>query len=96
MTLKIYAIYMATLSLVTFFLYLIDKRKAKRGAWRISEKALLTASFVGGAVGGYAAMQLARHKTKHWYFHVVNLLGLLWQVAALVYLCFHPQFLLGA
>ncbi|MBR2646538.1 MAG: DUF1294 domain-containing protein [Clostridia bacterium] len=81
-----YAIYLAVASVITFFTYLADKRKAKKGRWRVSEKALLGMSFLGGAVGGIVAMHVARHKTKHWYFHVVNVLGVLWQIGLLIFL----------
>ena len=81
----VYLIFLAVMSLVTFITYVVDKIKAKKDAWRISEKTLLCLSFFGGAIGGYLAMQLARHKTKHWYFHVVNIIGMIWQVALLVY-----------
>lgn len=93
MTLLIYCIYIIVLSLVTFFAYAVDKRKAKKGKWRTKEATLLGLSFFGGALGGYTAMNLKRHKTKHWYFHAVNLLGLLWQIAALVYLLGNPDWL---
>lgn len=83
---KLCAIALLVLSIITFFVYLADKKKAKKGAWRISEKTLLTLSFFGGAVGGFAAMYTARHKTKHWYFFAVNLLGLVWQAALFVFL----------
>lgn len=81
-----YSIFLAVMSVITFFAYVADKIKAKNGGWRISEKCLLALSFFGGGVGGYLAMQLVRHKTKHWYFHVVNVLGIVWQLTALVYL----------
>ena len=83
---KIALLIFAILSLLAFILYGADKRRARRGLWRISEKALLLTSFLGGALGGLAAMQLFRHKTRHWYFYAVNLLGLLWQIGLLLYL----------
>lgn len=83
---KILVIVFGILSVITFFMYGIDKFKAQRGKWRISEKALLISSFIGGAVGGFLAMQLFRHKTKHWYFNVVNILGLVWQIGLIVWL----------
>ena len=81
-----YAAFLAVCSLVTFILYAVDKKRAIEKSWRIPEKTLLSFSFFGGAVGGYLAMQLVRHKTRHWYFHTVNLLGLAWQVGLLAYL----------
>ena len=90
---KYYLVALATISFLTFLLYALDKEKAKRSAWRISEKTLLLLSFFGGAAGGYLAMNLVRHKTKKWYFHVVNLLGLAWHIALLVYLALNPNIL---
>jgi uncharacterized membrane protein YsdA (DUF1294 family) len=83
---EILVIIFGVLSVITFFMYGADKFKAQRGKWRISEKALLISSFIGGAVGGFLAMQLFRHKTKHWYFNVVNILGLMWQIGLIAWL----------
>ncbi len=69
----------AALSVLALILYGADKAKAKASAWRIPEKVLLGCSFLGGAVGGILGMLLFRHKTKHWYFWLVNILGLIWQ-----------------
>ena len=93
MTLKIYLIYLAFLSLTAFIVYAMDKKKAQDGAWRTPEATLLSLSFFGGAVGGYLAMQIVRHKTKKWYFHFVNLIGILWQVILLIYFIQNPNIL---
>ena len=77
----IFCIYAAVMSLIGLILYGTDKARAKRGAWRIPEKVLLGVPFFGGAVGGLLGMLLFRHKTRHWYFWAVNLVGLLWQIA---------------
>lgn len=74
------------MSIVNFITYAVDKAKAKAGAWRIPETTLLGFSFFGGAIGGTLAMYLFRHKTRHWYFVAVNLLGLIWQIGLLVLL----------
>ena len=62
------AFYLAAVNLAGFFLMGIDKWKAKRNAWRISEKALFLPAVLGGAVGAIVGMRVFRHKTKHWYF----------------------------
>lgn len=49
----------------TFTLYGVDKRRARRGEWRISERMLLTATWLMGGVGAYLGMRKFRHKTKH-------------------------------
>ena len=45
---------------------------------------LLGFSFCGGAVGGLPGMTLFRHKTKHWYFWLVNILGLVFMAGLAV------------
>ncbi len=77
---------MAAVSLVAFIAYGLDKRKAKKGLWRTKESVLLGLGVCGGAVGALLGMQAFRHKTKHWYFWVVNILGLAWQFALVIYL----------
>lgn len=42
----------------------IDKARAERGAWRISEDTLLALAFFGGTIGAYAGRHLFRHKTR--------------------------------
>ncbi len=85
MLIKIYIGILIVVSLITFVLYGVDKSKAKRHAWRIPEKILLGFGLLGGAVGGLLGMNAFHHKTKHGYFWVVNILGLIIQ-AALFYL----------
>ena len=43
----------------------IDKQKAKKHKWRISENTLILISILGGSIGSIIGMQLFRHKTKH-------------------------------
>lgn len=57
--------YLILVNLVAFFLMGIDKKKARTGAWRISEKTLFLSAILGGSIGAIAGMQLFRHKTKH-------------------------------
>ena len=85
MLFNIFTMCFGAISLVTFLLYAIDKIKAKLAAFRISEKALLCGSIFGGAVGGYLAMLLFRHKTRHWYFTAINIAGLVIQLGLLLF-----------
>lgn len=61
-------IYLAAVNITAFILYGADKKKAKRGQWRIPEKTLLGIAAIGGSAGAILGMFLFRHKTKHWYF----------------------------
>lgn len=58
-------IFYIIINVITFIAFVVDKWKAKANAWRIPEAQLLGLCFVGGALGGFAAMQLVRHKTRH-------------------------------
>lgn len=57
---------------IAFALYGIDKRRAIKDQWRISEATLLTVSFFG-AIGAVAGMKVFRHKTQKLKFKVVYL-----------------------
>ena len=82
-------IVIGVMSFITFIAYGADKLKAKRRSWRIPEKVLLSLSFFGGALGGLFAMTLFRHKTQHWYFYFVNVVGLILHVVICILPFFH-------
>jgi len=88
MWLIIYSAYIGVMSLITFILYGVDKGKAKKGKWRISEKVLLLFPVFGGAIGGLLGMSIFRHKTKHWYFVLINVLFALIYIALLAFLLY--------
>lgn len=79
-------VYLAVLNLVTFALYGADKRRAKKGQWRIPEKTLLILPLLGGSVGGILGMAVFHHKTRHWYFRWGLPAMFLLQAAGAVYL----------
>lgn len=94
LTLIIYSVYLLLLSIITFIAYGLDKYKAKKKKWRISEKALLLMSFFGGAFGGFLGMHLFRHKThaEHWYFTAINIVGIILHASLLICIGFVFKF----
>lgn len=58
-------IYLVGINVVTFFLYGIDKWKAKRAKWRIEEATLLWWAACGGSIGALLGMKAWHHKTLH-------------------------------
>ena len=62
---QIILIDLGAINVVTFFVYGIDKWKAKRGTWRIPEAKLLWLSVAGGSVGALFGMSVWHHKTLH-------------------------------
>lgn len=57
--------YIAIVNIIAFFIYGIDKWKAKRSRWRISEATLLGMAAIGGSVGAWMGMKVWHHKTLH-------------------------------
>ena len=53
------------INVVTFFIYGIDKWKAKKSKWRIPEATLLGLAVIGGSIGAWLGMKVWRHKTLH-------------------------------
>lgn len=80
--------YLILLNLAGFSIMGIDKRRARKHMWRISERALFLTAVLGGSVGTLAGMYTFRHKTKHWYFVVGMPLILVLQVGIAVYFLF--------
>ncbi len=63
-TIKNAIIYLVIINLLSFFMMWLDKRKAKKGKWRIPENTLLLLVVLGGGIGGIAGMYIFRHKTQ--------------------------------
>ena len=55
---------LVVLNAVSFAMFGIDKRRARRGDRRISERALLLSGLVSGTIGAWAGVFAFRHKTR--------------------------------
>ena len=64
----LFLFYLAIINLIGFAVMGADKKRAIRGAWRISEASLFLTALLGGALGCTLGMHHFRHKTRHWYF----------------------------
>lgn len=69
---SIYLGIVAVASVTTFALYLLDKRRASRGRWRISEAAMHIAELLGGWPGGIIARRSLRHKSRKLRFRIIS------------------------
>ncbi|MCV9885154.1 DUF1294 domain-containing protein [Metabacillus halosaccharovorans] len=79
-------VYYLLVNIICFFLMGSDKKRAIRGEWRIKESTLWLFALLGGAIGGYIAMKVYRHKTKHTSFTVFFPLIAIGHIILLVYL----------
>ena len=78
--------YLLAVNAVTFIVYGIDKYKAKKAKWRISEATLLLLAVLGGSVGAWMGMKVWHHKTMHKKFKYGIPAILLIQIALMAYL----------
>ena len=83
--LHIALIYLAVVNVVTFFIYGIDKWKAKKSKWRIRETSLLGLAVLGGSIGAWLGMQVWHHKTQHKKFKYGVPAIIIVQLALIVY-----------
>lgn len=84
---RYFVIYLFLLNIFTFILFGIDKSRARKNRYRISEKTLFVFSLLGGSVGALASMLLFHHKTRKPVFFIGIPFILLLQ-CILLYLCF--------
>ena len=82
-------LYLVVINIVTFFVYGLDKWKARRAKWRIREAALLTLAVLGGSVGAWLGMNVWRHKTKHAKFKYGIPIIIILQIAIGLFLFFN-------
>ena len=76
------------LNLITFIIYGIDKFKAKKAKWRISEATLILLAVIGGSIGAWLGLQVWRHKTQHKKFFIGIPMILTLQVIATIYILY--------
>lgn len=62
--------YLFIMNLFAFSIMGIDKYKARKNKWRISEKTFFLLSICGGALGTILGMIVFRHKTQHKSFYM--------------------------
>ena len=80
------AYYLLAINAVAFIVYGIDKYKAKKAKWRISEATLLLLAVLGGSIGAWMGMKVWHHKTMHKKFKYGIPAILLIQIALMAYL----------
>lgn len=79
-------IYLGLWNILVFALYGIDKRRARQGQWRISEKTLLSLTLLGGGLGACLAGHYFRHKTRKWYFQLAWYTGLVLLLGLIIWI----------
>lgn len=79
-------IYLLLINALGFVLMLLDKRRARKKQWRISEATLMIVALVGGSAGSLLGMYAAHHKTRKLKFTAGIPLILLLQAATVFWI----------
>ena len=79
-------LWLVIINLTAFAIFGIDKKRAKKGQWRIPEKTLFLSAILGGSIGAILGMYIFHHKTKHWYFQFGIPAIMIIQIAAVYWL----------
>lgn len=87
--------YILIVNIFAFSIMGLDKYKAKKHRFRISEKALFISALIGGSVGALAGMKTFHHKTKHRAFTIGIPAILLMQIALTVYIYYKSYLFLN-
>ena len=89
-------LWLLVINLVTFFVFGLDKLKAKRkvhheSTRRVPEKTLFLLAAIGGSIGALLGMKVWHHKTLHktFRFRIPAILALQVLIPAGLYLYFH-------
>ena len=85
---KILAVWLVIINLISVIVCIADKSRAKRGKWRVRERTLWLLTLLGGGAGMYLTMRLIRHKTLHKSFMIGIPLIVILQIIAVFYILY--------
>lgn len=80
-------IYVIIMSIISFCQMGMDKKRAMKQRWRITERTLFLTAGIGGSFGCFLGMYVFHHKTKHMRF-VLGIPALMLIHIFLLYLVF--------
>lgn len=83
---ELFLVFFVLINIFTFFLYSIDKRKAVKGKWRISERTLIFFTIACGGFGAFLGMCLARHKIRSRKFRFAVVIGLIIAIIPIIHI----------
>ena len=87
-TIKNIVMYLIIINIIGFYVMWSDKRKAKKGKWRIPENTLFLITLLGGGIGTIAGMYTFRHKTQKLKFTIGLPAILILEIVLAIYLKF--------
>lgn len=79
-------VYIIILNILGYLIMYIDKRRAKKQQWRISEQTIFLITFLGGGIGTTLGMYTFRHKTKKLKFIIGLPLITIIEIVVIIYI----------
>ncbi len=83
---KYLLLYLLIVNLFSAILTVVDKKRAEKNKWRISENALIFTAVLGGAVAEYISMKVIHHKTLHKKFMTGLPVIIVFQLILIIYI----------
>ncbi len=83
---KYLLLYLLIVNLFSAILTVVDKKRAEKNKWRISENALIFTAVLGGAVAEYITMKVIHHKTLHKKFMTGLPVIIVFQLILIIYI----------
>ena len=74
---EIFIVFFVLVNIFTFCLYVVDKKRAVKNKWRVSENMLILFTLSCGGVGAFLGMRFMKHKTQKQKFKLAVVLGLI-------------------
>jgi len=81
---------LAVWNIIVMLLFGIDKLKAKKGKWRVSENTLVLCAFCAGSLGALFGMILFSHKTQNMKFKLLMPIAFVLHIAIIGWFFLHP------
>lgn len=85
-------IYLLAINVMSFAMFGLDKHKARKHSFRISEKGLFVSALLGGSIGALLGMKVFRHKTQHKKFIIGIPMILVCQIAIIIWFVWKANF----
>lgn len=79
----VYITIIVLMTIITFILFKIDKKRAIKGKIRLKEKTLLIFSSLGGSLGAFFGRIFFHHKTEKKYFSILIYFSLILELIIL-------------
>jgi len=73
---EVFLVFFLLVNVLTFFLYVVDKRQAEKNKWRVNKAVLIFFTLACGGFGAFIGMRFAKHIARSRRFRIATMIGL--------------------